>query len=83
MELNVSEEIFLQTTKITASCQINVFQALYQTLNATKMNFENCLAKKFSAGQWLGHFKALRIRLVEGGIQTRLHFYKMRLLASG
>ena len=47
------------------------------------MNFENCLANKFSAGQWLGHFKALRIRLVEGGIQTRLHCFKMWLLSSG
>ena len=47
------------------------------------MNFENCLANKFSAGQWLGHFKALRIRLVEGGIQTRLHFFKIWLLSSG
>ena len=27
-------------------------------------------------GQWLSHFKALRIRLVEGGIQTRFHFSK-------
>ena len=33
--------------KITVLCQTNISQALYQKLQLTKMNFENCYAKNF------------------------------------
>ena len=33
--------------KITVLCQTNISQALYQKLQLTKMNFENCSAKNF------------------------------------
>ena len=37
------EKKLLPNDKITASCPINIPQAVYQTLQTTKMNFEKLL----------------------------------------
>ena len=44
--LSMKLEKLLVNDKITVSCQINVFWALYQTIQTTKMNFEKLLGEQ-------------------------------------